>query len=172
MICHSEHDAMKWAAPLLFMVCLSAVSCGPYSFSSSGASHLKTVAIPIFQDQTAEFGIKEKLTDQVVDQFTRDNTLRVANRRNADAIIEGKIIRVEDRAGTYSSEETVQDIKIFITVVVRYNDLKKRKTIWEDTITQWGTFNPDEGNQSREEGIDEAVAKIASEILDKSVSGW
>ena len=96
----------------------------------------------------------------------------MANRRNADAIIEGKIIRVEDRAGTYSSDETVQDIKIFITVVVRYNDLKKRKTIWEDTITQWGTFNPDEGNQSREEGIDEAVAKIASEILDKSVSGW
>lgn len=166
-------------------------ACGPYSFSSSGASHIKTVRIPIFQDQTSEFGIKEKLTEQVIQEFTRDNTLKVTdNRRNADSLIQGMIVRVDDRAGAFSSDETVQDIKVFITVSVKYEDLKKRKLIWEETITQWGTFNPDEGTQSRDPGvdeaaakiadeiqsrdaaIDEAVAKIANEILNKSVSGW
>ena len=148
------------------------VGCGPYSFSSSGGSGIKTVAIPIFQDQTAEFGIKEKLTDEVVAQFTRDNTLRISDRRNADSLLEGTIIRVEDRAGTFTADEQVKDIQIFITARVRYQDLKKRKVIWEDEITQWGTFNPDKGPEERETGIDEAVAKIASEILNKSVSGW
>ena len=148
------------------------VGCGPYSFSSSGGSGIKTVAIPIFQDQTAEFGIKEKLTDEIVAQFTRDNTLRISDRRNADSLLEGTIIRVEDRAGTFTADEQVKDIQIFITARVRYQDLKKRKVIWEDEITQWGTFNPDEGPEEREAGIDEAVAKIASEILNKSVSGW
>ncbi|MFQ5648547.1 MAG: LPS assembly lipoprotein LptE [bacterium] len=130
------------------------------------------MAVPIFQDQTAEFGIKEKLTDKVIDEFTREHTLRVTDRRNADSLIEGKVVRVDDRAGAFSSDESVQDIKIFITVSVRYQDLKKRKLIWEDSITQWGTFNPDEGSQNRELGIDEAVAKIANEILNRSVSGW
>lgn len=149
--------------------------CGVYSFSSTGGSGIKSVAIPLFQDQTAEFGIKETLTDEVVNVFTRDNTLKVTDRRNADSLLEGKIINVDDQAGAFTRDETVQDIKITITVSVQYQDLKKRKTIWEEAITQWGTFNPDaaEGeNATREDAIDEAVSKIAREILNKSVSGW
>ena len=42
--------------------------------------------------------------------------------------------------------------------------------VWEDNLTQWGTFNPD--TESREDGIDEAITKIASDILNKSVSSW
>ncbi|MFQ5863832.1 MAG: LptE family protein [bacterium] len=148
------------------------VACGPYSFSGSGAPHIKTVAVPIFQDQTSEFGIKEKLTDAVINEFTRDNTLKITDRRNADSILEGTIVSVTDRAGAFTSNEQVQDIKIFITVRVKYEDLKKRKIMWEEEITQWGTFDPDEGPQSRDNGIDEAVEKIANEILNKSVSGW
>jgi len=87
-------------------------------------------------------------------------------------LIEGKIVDVTDQAGAFSSDETVQDIKVFITVSVTYIDLKKRKTLWQDDISQWGTFNPDEGTQSRDAGIDEAVAKMASEILNRTVSGW
>jgi len=145
---------------------------GCYSFSSSGASHLKTVAIPIFQDQTAEFGIKEELTDAVIDQFTRDNTLRVTDRRRADSLIEGTIVGVSDRAGAFSSDESVQDIKVFVTVTVEFQDLKKRKTVWEEELSQWGTFNPDEAGQSRATAISEALDKIATDILNKSVSGW
>ncbi len=155
-----------------FTFLLLNLSCGAYSFSSSGKSGLKSVAIPIFQDQTSEFGIKERLTNQVIEEFTRDNTLRITDRRNADSLVEGRVTRVDDQAGAFSADETVQDIKVFITVSIRFLDLKKRKTIWEDQISQWGTFNPAEGTQSRDAGIDEAVAKIANEILNRSVSGW
>ena len=168
-------DLGGYRAPLLAFWVLQLFlqnACGPYSFSGSSSPHIKTVAIPIFQDQTSEFGIKEKLTDVVIQEFTKDNTLRVTDRRNADSLIEGTIVRVDDRAGAFTSDERVQDIKIFITVQVRYQDLKKRKAIWEEEISQWGTFNPDEGPQSRSAGIDEALAKIAGEILNKSVSGW
>ncbi|HEX9654643.1 MAG TPA: LptE family protein, partial [bacterium] len=147
------------------------IHCGAYSFSGSSAPHIKTVAVPIFQDQTSEFGIKEKITDVIIKEFTQDNTLRVTDRRNADALVEGTILQVDDRAGAFTSDERVQDIQIFITVRIKYHDLKKRKIIWEEDLTQWGTFNPDQG-QSRDAGIDEAVAKIAGEILNKSVSGW
>ncbi len=146
--------------------------CGPYSFSGSGAPHLKSVNIPIFQDQTSEFGIDEELTNAVITEFTRDNTLRITDRRNADSLLEGTVVRVDDRAGSFTNDETVKDIKVFITVHVRYEDLKKRKTVWEDDISQWGTFNPDEGQKSRDQGINEAIVKIANEILNKSVSSW
>ncbi len=172
MSCHFRKKTLScFQAFLIFGAIFAFQSgCGPYSFSSSGASHLKTVAVPIFQDQTSEFGIKEKLTDKVIEQFTRDNTLRLSDRRNADSLIEGKIVRVHDQAGAFTSDESVKDIKVFITVNVKYEDLKKRKTIWEEVIRDWGTFNPDE--ETREIGIDVAIAKIATEILNRSVSGW
>ncbi len=163
---------MKFLFPILAISILMVAACGPYSFSGTSSPHIKSVAIPIFQDQTSEFGIKEKLTDVLIQEFTKDNTLRVTDRRSADSLLEGTIIRVDDRAGAFTSDERVQDIKIFITVHVKYQDLQKRKVIWEEEITQWGTFNPDEGPQSRDAGIAEAIAKISGEILNKSVSGW
>ncbi|MFQ5640446.1 MAG: LptE family protein [bacterium] len=159
-------------ASLHVFACAVFCSCGAYSFSSSGAPHIKTIAIPLFQDQTSEFGVKEKLTDQIIDEFTRDASLRITDRRRADSSLEGTIVRVEDRAGAFTSQEKVEEIQIFITVRVTFEDLVKRKTIWEEEITQWGTFNPDEGTASREKAIDAAVEKIASEILNKSVSTW
>lgn len=154
------------------LIAIFVSNCGPYSFSSKTATHIKTVAIPIFQDRTSEFGVKEKLTEAVIEEFTRDNTLKISDLRQADSVIEGTILRIDDRAGAFTSAERVEDIKIFITVKVKYEDLKKRKIVWEEEITQWGTFDPDAGPDSRNDGIDEALAKIANEILNKSVSGW
>ncbi len=156
----------------LWLVWPALSACGAYSFSGTNNPHIKTVAIPIFQDQTAEFGLKEKLTDKIIDEFTRDNTLRIADRRRADSFLEGIILRVEDRAGAFTSDERVEDIKVFVTVKVRFEDLKKRKVIWEDQITQWGIYDPDEGQESRQRGLDEAIQKIATDILNRTVSGW
>jgi len=167
-ICDSSWFA--WTACLFYT--LGQLGCGAYSFSSSGAAHIKTIAIPIFDDRTSEFGIRETLTSAVIEEFTRDNTLKITERRTADSVLEGAILRVDDRAGAFARDETVQDVKVFVTVHVSYQDMVKRKTIWEDNITQWGTFDPDLGTQSRETGINEAIEKIASDILNKSVSSW
>lgn len=174
MICRFKIGILRpiYCGMFLYCLMLNLAGCGVYSFSSSGASHLKTVAIPIFQDQTAEFGVKEELTDAVIDQFTKDNTLRVTDRRRADVLLEGTLLSVRDEAGAFTSNESVKDIKIFITISVQYQDLTKRKLLWEDEITQWGTFNPDDNSQSRKTAISEAIEKIATDILNKSVSGW
>jgi len=158
---------------LLLLPFITAIlGCSFYSFSSSGASHIKTVAIPIFQDETAEFGIKEKITDAIVEKFTRDNTLQVTGRRRADSIINGKILTVKDEAGAFTTDESVKEIQVFLTVSAQFEDLKKRKLVWQGEISQWGTFNPDSVAQSRDTAIDEAIDKIATDILNKSVSGW
>lgn len=164
-------DRSSFFLLLLFFIVLL-TGCGAYSFSSSGAAHLKTIAIPIFENRTSEFGVNESLTAAVVNEFTRDNTLKVTERRGADSVLEGTIVIIQDRAGSYTSNEKVADIQVFVTVTVKYEDIVKRKTIWEDEIVQWGTFNPDLGTDSREIAINEAIDKIANEILNKSVSSW
>ncbi len=162
-------------AVMLILVSLlpASWSCGVYSFSGSAYPHIKSIAIPLFDDRTAEFGVRENLTNALVEAFTRDNTLRIADRRNADAILEGVLMKVEDRAGAYNRQEQVDEIHVFLTVRLTYRDVKKRKIIWEDTITQFGTYTPGGGEKStREDAINEAIAKIADEVLNRTVSGW
>lgn len=154
---------------LLPLLMLLAHGCGPYSFSGSTATHLKTIAVPVFEDRTAEFGIKERLSSTLIDEFTRDNTLKIADRRTADSVLLGTLLRVEERAGVYDQNQTVQQIRIFLTVQMKYEDLKKKKTVWEAQITQFGDYDTPANRQA---AIDEAIRKIASEALNKTVSGW
>ncbi|MCR4439760.1 MAG: LptE family protein [bacterium] len=163
--------------PLRLVLLLSATSllcsCGYYSFSPGSASHIKTVAIPVFDDRTAEFGIREQLTEALVQEFTRDNTLRIAERHSADSVLEGVIVSVDDRAGPYDKQEMVQELKVYITVDVRYFDLKKSQEVWKDRLTQWGAYDPKAGGTSaRQEGINEAIRRLVTEILNRTVSGW
>jgi hypothetical protein len=146
--------------------------CGFYSFSGSVAPHLKTVAVPLFENRTVEFGIAEQLTDAVIDEFTRDNTLKISDRTSADMLIDGVIVRVDDRAGAFDQSERVQDMKVYLTVSVTCTDQVKREKLWEERITQWGSYDPSEGPDARLNGFSEAIEKISQEILNKSVSGW
>lgn len=148
--------------------CFLIWGCGVYSFSGSSIpSHIKTVAIPLFEDKTSEFGIDQQLTDTLIDAITQDNTLRISGLREGDSILRGTILRVEDRAGQYDREEQASDFRVTITITVVFEDVKKRKTLWEETWSQWGSYESD-----RNEGIKEAVDKLTTEILNRTVSGW
>lgn len=142
--------------------------CGIYSFSGSTLpSHIKTVAVPLFEDKTTEFGIDQKFTDGLIDAIIEDNTLKIADPRSADALVRGEILRIEDRAGQYNEQEAASDYRVTITAKVAFEDVKKRQILWEETWTQWGSYTDD-----REAGIDEAVKKLSTEILNRTVSGW
>ena len=157
---------------LFVIIYLIFCSCGYYSFSGSNLpAHLKTIAIPTFDDRTSEYGVREALTDALIEKFTDENSLKIENVRNADSILEGTILRINDQAGAYSADEEVKDIKISITVEVKFRDLKKREIIWEETITQMGNYDPADAD-GREAGIEAAIKILVTDILNKTTAGW
>ncbi len=155
----------------LLLVCMIC-SCSYYSFSGSLPPHLETIAIPLFDNSTPEFGVAEELTDTVIQEFTRDNSLKIADRQQADLVLEGEISRIDDRAGAFDENEQVQNRKLYMTVRVNCTDQVKKQILWEDRITRWGEYDPVAGPDARLQGIDEAIDKISQDILNKTVSGW
>ncbi len=148
------------------------LSCGYYSLKGSLPPHLKTVAIPLFENRTPEFGITETLTDAVIDEFVRDGSLKLVDRTAADVLITGTITSVNDRAGAFDQQETVADIKVYVSVSIECLDQVKRQKMWGERITQFGTYDPAEGPDGRTGAYDEAFEKISQEILNKTVSNW
>jgi outer membrane lipopolysaccharide assembly protein LptE/RlpB len=156
----------------LALIFLIVSGCGVYTFSGAVPGHLKSIAVPPFENQTAEFGLAEDLSAALIDEFLDDNSFKVLDLRQADAVIYGTIVRIHDAPSTYSSNESVQEYKVTITARVRYEDLVKGKIIWDETISSFGTFPTGGGLAERAEGIDEAVKKLTEDILNKTVSGW
>lgn len=160
---------------LLWSIVIS--GCGYYSFSGSTLPpHLRTIAIPIFENRTTEFGIPEDLTDALIDKFTEDNSLKVLDRRAADSMIEGIILSVREQAGAYTVQEQVKEIRIYIRIQAKFEDIKKNAVMWEQEFTQWGTYNPDlpltQSGSSRQDAIEEALEKISADIFNKTIGGW
>jgi hypothetical protein len=156
-----------WAAAAM-AISLILLRCGPYSFSGSTLpSDIRTVFIPLFDNKTSEFGIDRQITDLLISAITRDNTLKIAGARDADARLVGSILRAEDRAGQYDQNEQATDFRITLTVQVAFEDIKKRKNLWEETLTQWGSYS-----DNRDDGIRQAVEKLSTDIINRTVSGW
>ncbi len=144
-----------------------------YSFSGSSVpKHLKTIAIPLFEDQSGfgEPGLKENFTTSLITLFVNDNSLQVADRNTADSILEGSIIAVQDAPSVISPGEQVSTRRVTVNVHVTFQDLKLRKKVWEKDFSNWGEYNPSGG--TRTTGLTQAVSKVTEDILIETVSGW
>ena len=164
---------MSFLLPVL--CCITLLGCGVYSFSGSGLpSHIRTVAVPLFGNQTTEYGIKEKLTDEIIDRLVKDGRLKVVGKEDADSIISGLVVEYKNLAYTYDKSENVQEYIVHIYVGVSYQDVKNKKVIWEEERMEgWGTYDVQADSPEDEElGRERAIAKLAQDIINKTVAGW
>jgi hypothetical protein len=144
-----------------------------YSFSGSSVPpHLKTVAIPLFEDQSGfgEPGLRENFTKRLIDLFINDNSLEVADRNTADSILEGSILTVADAPSVIAPGEQVSKRRINVTVHVVFQDLKLRKKVWEKDFSNWGEYSM--GVELRTVALTQALNKVTEDILIETVSGW
>ena len=146
-----------------------------YSFrGGSVPPHLKTVAIPIAEDQSGygDPALRDQFTTQLVERFTNDNTLQLADRNTADSMVEGVITNVKDAPNVLQGGEQVAQRRITVTVRVTFQDLKLRKKVWEKEFSNWGDYPSGGGLTQRNEGVKEAVRKLTEDILNETVAGW
>ncbi len=149
--------------------------CGAYSFTGASVpEHLKTIAIPIAEDKSpaALPGLRESLTDNLIQKFISDNSLQVTERSTANATLECVITSVVDAPAIVSAGEEITSRRLTIIVKVIYKDLVQRKTIFEKEFKNHGDYPPGEEINKRPDAIETAIDKLTEDILLAVVSGW
>ena len=150
---------------------LFVMSCGVYTFSPSALGNIKSLAIPLFENQTTESGLREDLTDRLSQAFVDDNTLRVVPESRADAIIRGSVNSYSREAYTYNEAEVVSEYIVRIGINVDFVEKKSGEVIWEEkNMSNWGTY--DSAMQEEDDGKEMAIGKLVEDILNKTVKGW
>ena len=160
---------------------LLAASAGSCAYSTSAAllpPHLKTVAIPVFENGTTEYSLPQEITDAVILRFVQDNHLKVVPERSASSVIRGKVVGYRNGVFGFSEQVRAQEYRVTITVSIVFKDLVKNREVWsEAALTKTSNYyvTPVPGDTTAHTEVDgrrEAVLKIADEILARSVQGW
>jgi hypothetical protein len=168
---------IRWAVLILLIGSITLINfgCGAYSFTGSSVpSHLKTIYIPVAQDRSpaAIPGLRELLTDNLIQKFINDNSMQVASSTNANATLDCTITSVTDAPSIVSAGEQVSARKVTIIVKVVYKDLVMKKTVFDKNFTGYGEYQPAQTENKREDAIAIAVDYISEDILLAVVSGW
>lgn len=145
-------------------------SCGPYSFSGASTGGISTVYIPVFENETIEYGLGEELTNKITAAIVADNTLKVVNKDEADAYISGKVISFKKSSETYNKEDQVQEYRVDVTVNVSFVK-PNGEAVWEEPrISSFGVYQAD--TETEDEGKTQALEKLAEIIVNRTVRNW
>lgn len=95
--------------------------CG-YHFAGGGSlpADIKSISISMLKNRTAETGVENVFTNDIIYEVTRDKKVRLTNTENADATLTGMIASMRtdtiSRTGQYTSAErrvkVVVDLKL------------------------------------------------------------
>ena len=170
------------------------ISCGFYSMAGSIPPHIKSIAIPLMDNQTAEFGLAENITDGILEQFNEAGILYVTNADIANSILNGTINKVTEGPYTYSKQESVSEYRYKIDVEIEWFDVQDDKNLIEKTYSAFGAYglsgdiasdgidndndgkidddDDDEFGEPRSFATKVAVRKIAEDILNDIMTTW
>lgn len=121
---------MKPRALALAAALAALAGCG-YSLHGNLPAHVRTVAVPVFTNHTAEPAIESLLTQAVVEAFATNGRLRVVKPEEADAILEGEVVGYEIQALAFDPRASIRQYRLLVTMNLRFRDVKRNELLFE-----------------------------------------
>jgi len=156
----------------LVIAATAVAGCGVYTTSGGVPSHVRTVGVAFFENATVETGLEGRLAQALTDNILGRSQFRYASSRVADAVIRGRIVKVQDEPLAYTGDQ-VSQYQVVVIVSVEVWDRTKRRTLWEsDTVRGLGTYEASGGLDARDEAHSAAVTEVSQQVIDGLMSGW
>jgi hypothetical protein len=157
--------------------------CGcAYRMRGSLPPHIKTVAIPMFENRTHlktfVLGIERDVTSAVRNAFLTGSELRVAGREDADAILEGRILSVSRDVLREDLYGTPIHARLLIEASISLYDVKEGRYLFRDVKVDNREYRPESGaynlrfGESEEMARREAAGELGRAIARRVVEMW
>lgn len=157
----------KLSLIMVLAVVVALAACG-YNFRGKQNNlppDVRTVAIPVFDNQTGELRIERVFTDETIFQFTRSQMLRVVSEGQSDVVLRGTIKKVETEDISLTRGSTSLQRRITITVAAQLVRRNNGDILWENRdLAKNRTFNIVGTIQASEQFKQVAIAELAKEL--------
>jgi hypothetical protein len=163
----------RYCFTILTILTLSLCNCIYTLSGSSLPSHLKTVEVPLFGNQSLEPNIADEITRMLSQEIVSGNLLKVVE-SNGNAVLNGTVTSYKNEPYTYGASETrqvaVQQYVVRIIADVEFIDVKKDEPIYKGQVTGEGIY--DLSKQTEQDGKAAAIKEMVQRIMSNSVQGW
>lgn len=109
--------------------------CG-YSLAGRGSflpSHIRTIGIPLFVNNTPVFELEQILTDRVRSEFIGRGRYQVlVDQTGVDAILRGEITSVSIAPATFTTQQQASRYVVTVSAKIEFYDVKTGKAIWQN----------------------------------------
>jgi hypothetical protein len=138
---------------------------------------MKSLAIPVFGNNTVEFGLSDDITQSLITGFTSDHSLRIAQERDASAVLRGSVVAYRNQVFGYTTQERATQYEIVLTVSVAFRDLVKNRDLWkDDALTIRTTYSVVAVGllpaRTEADGRRDVIQKLTDRIVSRTVQGW
>ena len=108
---------------LILILPLLLVSCAGYQLGGSKPTHLahvKSINVPLFQNDTQLIRADAYATNSAVDALTRDGTYRIASDETADAVLNGRITSVKYSQISSSRTDSLRSEELGLVITIEW----------------------------------------------------
>ena len=148
-------------------------SCG-YTTASRTAKGIKSIAVPFFDNQTAEPNLELRVTEAIINNLISDNTLKVVDESAADAVLEGSITEFRNVPFSFNQDLNAEEYLVVITVNATLYNRRLNEPIWENKTIKGDSnyFLDTSAGISFDDAVTEALFEITERILNLTVQEW
>ena len=162
-----------------FSLCTALAGCG-YTVGPNFNRDIKTVAVPVFENDSNRRGLEFQLTEAVQHEITKRSSYRLAKGLEADTRLTGRIVSVKKSALSESRYDDPRTLQMNMMVKVTWEDLRTNEVLAQSEIplspeaiplNGQAEFSPEMG-QSLATAIDDMTSQMARKIVNLMEVPW
>lgn len=172
--CSRSKLAVRCAAVVLVLACI-VITSGCYQHKPLYKTEYKTVAVPIFENNTFYRNVEFDLTEALIKEIETRTPYKVVDQSRADTLLTGTITLIEQELINRRADiGVVQQLEIQMYVDFNWKDLSSGKPIIDrQGFESVGTYFPTTPiRETPDIGLHQAAARMARDIVDAMRSDW
>ena len=149
------------------MILLSTLSCG-YRFAGSGTlpEGVHKISVDIIKNNTAETGLGNTFTNDLIYEFTRSGRTVYPNKESAEAVISGTIRSIGISSAVRSNSTASLERRVTIVADLKLTT-KDGRVIWSaNGISQNQIYEVDEDKQATQENKSDAIDYVSKRLAE------
>jgi hypothetical protein len=137
--------------------------------------YIRKIAVRPFINHTSQYGLEDKLTPRIRDEFIKDGRFTVVNEDNAGGVVVGEITYYFLQPLSYGANFEPQQYKLRVLLNLYFIDKVENVTLWQEPNFEGvQIFTPSTlpGGITEEEARENVWRDLAQKILTRTIGGF
>lgn len=154
---------MKPLGTIFAVIPLLVVSACGYRWGFVRPEGVRTIAVPVFENDTFRRGVEIALTEEVSKEIAERSGFLLESADRADALLKGRILAIQDQVVQQAPQGQVRSAIVWITVQAQLVDRRTGKILRNLELQDRGQYLTD-NLQDRDTATTKAVQRLAQKI--------